>query len=100
MLAGVFYPTFSAQIVNGVLAAAVFIVLVVWSVAYLAWMRPAALARQRATAAEKPLPKTLVAALDAGLPEPPAEESPPAAAAPETPPQPPKPESKGGPTHA
>ncbi len=81
VLAGVFYPTFSAQIVNGVLAAAVFIVLVVWSVAYLAWMRPAALARQRATAAEKPLPKTLVAALDAGLPEPPAEESPPAAAA-------------------
>jgi hypothetical protein len=101
VLAGVFYPTFSAQILNGVLAAAVFTVLVVWSVAYLSWTRPAALARRRAAAAaEKPMPKALAAALEAGLPEPPAEESPPAASPPESPPQPPKPESEGGPSHA
>jgi hypothetical protein len=107
VLAGVFWPMFSMQILNGVLAAALFIVLVMWSVAYLAWTRPVVLARRRAAAAATPaapLPKALAAALDAGLPEPataepPAQESPPPAP-PALPEQAPKPESEGGPSHA
>jgi len=40
VLAGVFFPTFSRQIIDGNLISAVFIVLVVWFVQYLAWVRP------------------------------------------------------------
>ncbi len=105
VLAGVFWPMFSMQILNGVLVAAIFVVLVMWSVAYLAWTRPAVLAQRQAAApaapAAPPLPKALAAALEAGLPEatpeePAVPESPP----PATPEQAPKPESEGGPSHA
>ena len=73
VLAGVFWPMFSMQILNGVLAAAIFVVLVMWSVAYLAWTRPAGLgpaAGGRPRPAAPPLPKALAAALEAGLPKP------------------------------
>ncbi len=40
VLLGVFMPTFSLQVTDGVLLAAVFIVLIVWAVWYLARTRP------------------------------------------------------------
>ena len=42
VLAGVFWPTLSMQILNGILAAALLIVAVVWTVVYLASFRPTA----------------------------------------------------------
>ncbi|MGO8690099.1 MAG: hypothetical protein ACLQLG_10730 [Thermoguttaceae bacterium] len=103
VLSGVFCPTFAMQIVNGVLAAALVIVLVVWSVAYMARSRPAAAATAR------PMPPPAATALDAGvsLSAPPAAApaaaEPPPATPPETPPpspeQAPKAESEGGQTN-
>jgi hypothetical protein len=83
VLSGVFCPTLAMQIVNGVLAAALVIVLVVWSVAYLARSRPAALS--------PPLPTPPASA-------PPPPEAPPPAP-PSSPEQAPKAESEGGQTH-
>ena len=40
VLAGVFLPTFARQAFNGVMAAAVFVVLVLWALGYLVWTRP------------------------------------------------------------
>lgn len=49
VLAGVFLPTFSRQIVNGALLSAILIVMIVWFVWYLAWTRPRAMAHGRAS---------------------------------------------------
>lgn len=92
ILSGVFLPTFSRQIIGSTLAAAVAIVLMVWGLHYLVWIRPsdpviaarrqarqeARLARLRATAV--PVPAAATAA-------PPPSESP-------------KEEPKGGAPHA
>ena len=51
VLAGAFFPTLSNQILQGVLLSAVFIVLVLWAVVYVAWTRPGILTRRRAAAA-------------------------------------------------
>jgi hypothetical protein len=61
VLVGVFLPTFSLQIINGLLAAALLLVLVVWIAWYFAWTRPhdpALIARraQRAAAAAAVVP--------------------------------------------
>jgi len=100
VLAGVFCPTLSMQLLNGVLAAALVVVLVLWSVSYLAWKRPGQLARR---------PTAPVAAssqwdkIASGLAKqeaaetPPVESPPPASPAPE---ETPKPASEGGPSNA
>lgn len=51
ILSGVFLPTFSRQVFDGHLLAAVMIVLILWAVQYLIWIRPrdpAVIARKRA----------------------------------------------------
>jgi hypothetical protein len=100
VLAGVFCPTCSMQILNGVLAAAVFVVLVVWGVVYLARTQPAELARRRAATA--PLPADFEAKVQAVLADEEKGETPPPEAPSETPSpeQPPKPADEGGPSHA
>ena len=40
VLCGVFAPSFSMQVLNGTLASAIFIVLVMWVVGYFVWKRP------------------------------------------------------------
>ena len=67
VLAAVFCPTFSLQLLGGVLAAAVFVVLVIWTVAYLAWTLPAELAPCRLTASQRAPVMPTVEALASGL---------------------------------
>ena len=88
VLAGVFFPTLSTQILRDVLAPAV-CVLVVWVVAYLAWTRPAFLVRRPAAAV------TAARERSGGHGGGPGDEPPAASAEPA-----PKPESEGGQTHA
>ncbi len=40
VLMGVFFPTFSRQVIDGVLVSAIFVVLLTWAVMYMAWTRP------------------------------------------------------------
>ena len=56
VLGGVFLPTLSLQVLDGVLASAIFIVLVIWVVWYFVRTRPRALARRRAAAPPPPSP--------------------------------------------
>jgi len=83
VLCGVFAPTFSRQVLNGVLAAAMGVVVVVWIVAYVRH-RPA---RRAAPASPPP-----------GQPPAPASAPPPMPAAEPSPP--PAPSEQGGPSHA
>jgi hypothetical protein len=76
VLAAVFVPTFSLQLLNGVLVGALFVVLVIWGVAYLAQRGPAEPAQRRPAASVKspamPTVEAIVngleAAAEAGLP--------------------------------
>ncbi len=56
VLCGVFLPTFSLQILDGVLGSAIFIVLVVWVVWYFVRTRPRVVAQRRAAQAAAPPP--------------------------------------------
>jgi hypothetical protein len=59
VLSGVFFPMFSMQILNGVLGAALLIVVVLWSVSFLARLRPTRSPRPAAaTAAVEPSSKS------------------------------------------
>ena len=54
---GVFASTFAVQVIDAELAAAVFVVLVIWVVWYFVFTRPRARARRRASQAEQPPPR-------------------------------------------
>ena len=100
VLAGVFCPTFSRQILNWVLALAVVAVLVLWIAVYAAWRLPAQAARWRAGAATTgaappPNPGEAKAAAADRLMQAIAEAPPE-----EAPAEPLKPEGEGGQTHA
>ena len=74
VLCGVFLPTFAIQILDGVLASAIFIVLIVWAMWYFARTLPRAVAERRATRAAMPRPAQLPAEARPPTPaEPPAE---------------------------
>jgi len=81
VLCGVFLPTLSLRILNGVLASAVFLVLVVWVVWYFARTRPQAVAQP---------PRGYPAAAPGGYPATPPPVQEPAAARPPTPQPPPR----------
>ncbi len=97
VLAAVFFPTFSLQLLNSVLAAAVFLVLLIWAAAYLVRRRPAETARHRPVAS-LPVPvMPSVEAIAQGLEAeaaagPPSDAATQAQASPETP----RPEAEGG----
>jgi hypothetical protein len=100
VLAGVFCPTLSMQLLNGVLVAALVIVLVLWSVSYLAWKQPGELARRRAAPQAESAQWDKIAsglAKQEAAGTPPVESPPPASPAPE---EPPKPAKEGGPSNA
>jgi hypothetical protein len=91
VLAGVFTPTFAMQIANGVTAAAVFVVLVLWAVWYAVWTRPRdprVIARRKAREAARQASARMAAAAP-----PPAAPTPPAKS-------PPASGSEGGKDHA
>jgi len=90
VLAAVFCPTFSLQLLNSVLASAVFVVLVMWTVAYLAWTRPAEIARRRLIAGRQGAAIPTAEALASGL------EAAAQAGLPIDAPEAPKPEEEGG----
>jgi len=51
VLIGVFLPTFSMQVIDGVLYLAIFVVVVFWLLAYVVWVRPKRLAQTAASGA-------------------------------------------------
>ena len=90
VLAGVFCPTFSGQILNGALAAAVVVVLVLWASVYAAVQLPAQLARRKAAAASPAAAPPSVPIVASAVDASPAE----------TPAEPPQAEGEGGRTNA
>jgi len=71
VLSGVFLPTFSLQVLDGVLMSAIFIVLVVWTVWFFVKTVPAAMARSRAMRPPSPPPPPVQGeAVDNERPEP------------------------------
>jgi hypothetical protein len=97
VLASVFCPTFFLQLFNSVLAAAVFVVLVIWAVAYFARMRPVETAPRRPIASRQGPVMPSVEAIASGLEA--TEEAGPPSDAPaqgQASPEAPKPEEEGG----
>ena len=93
VLAGVFLPTFSMQILDGVLVAAIFIVAVLWTL----------MCAVRCCKCRTPAPVQATVVGTPGVAVPPSSPTPPAVESPSPPPpaEPPKPESQeGGQTNA
>jgi len=97
---GAFAPTFARQVTDGVMMSALFLVLVIWFLWYIAWTRPrdpVVRARKDARLADARARAEMIAQRRAatGAPQPPAPPAQPPAAAP-PPPPPPAPDSGPG----